>query len=131
VTAENVTFTWNGSALTIGGTSLQNGSIAISATNPPSGWVNGGSNTVNPTTAPQLTLVYTDVETSTLYSSGFDGSTGNISIIDYEEWPNAPATDWDTLQGILRIGFSGTLKDATGDLSISLSQGVGMISTNN
>ncbi|MDZ4751886.1 MAG: hypothetical protein SGI87_09750 [Flavobacteriales bacterium] len=131
VLADNVVFSWDGSTLTVGGTSIQNGLIAISIDNPPSGWVNGGSNVVNTLSAVVgLTITYTDLATTTTYGSAFEGSAGNFTIVDYEEWPNFPNAAWDTLKGILRCGYSGTLKDATGDLSISVSQGTLMISTN-
>ncbi len=131
VLVDNVTFSWDGSTLTIGGTSIQQGLIAISIENPPSGWVNGGSNAVNPATAPTgMTITYTDLTTSIIYGTAFDGSSGNFTIVDYEEWPNFPSPDWDTLQGSLRAGFSGTLNDALDENSVSVSQGTIMISTN-
>jgi len=57
VLANNVTFSFDGAALNVAGTSLQGGTIQISTNVPPAGWVTGATVTMNQTTIPISKLV--------------------------------------------------------------------------
>jgi len=121
VLANNVTFSFDGAALNVAGTSLQGGTIQISTNVPPAGWVTGATVTMNQTTIPNKQIGYTD-EFGVSYGSGTTETTnGSLNFVRFITTP---------LPGLIRGTFNGNLSDFAGTSSVSITSGLFMVPVN-
>jgi hypothetical protein len=101
---DDINFTFNGTDLTVVGTSLQGGIFTLTVNDPPAGWEEDLEITFNATTVPDYIMTFLDIDGTTLYSTGNGAGMGEALVIRYVPGP----------PGILRISFSGTLYDSLG-----------------
>ena len=115
---DDITFSFTSGTLTISGISLLSGQIAINLEEPLSGWDDGVSFTLSPTSAPDA-IGYTSPDAIT-YATSFGTASGTVQVVRFVLGPD----------GIARGTFSGTLSTLDGSATLSITNGLFMVPIN-
>lgn len=115
VLANDVSFFFDGTVYNVSGTTLNGGQIALISDEPPAGWEEGTSVTMNQLTFPFRQISFMD-EFGTSYSSGATAtSNGTFNIVRFVG-TSSP--------GIMRGTFSGVLKTTDGSGTVNITTGL-------